>query len=503
MNRSRATELSCLALVGFLFLLPSRSAAGAIVQEEGQRDPLVRVVDLNIGESQSVQLSDGTVKTIKLVDLDETRDTIRGAVRRATVRVEIDGKGVELVSATYHLPKAAAGVRIDCPVTRGYVQNASTNRWALEKDARLRLWPADSPTIEPGTFVYPATQRWFASDTQMANVPTFVDAGEVPGSERIYYHYGLDIGGVEGMVDIVAATDGLVVAAGEDHLEGYADAPVSPRYDVVYLLDARGWYYRYSHLLSIDAAVEPGVRVRMGQKIGVLGKEGGSGGWSHLHFDISSRQPSGEWGIQEGYAFLWEAYVRERQPAVIAVARPHDVARAGEEVILDGTRSWSADGKPLRFAWRFHDGSTASTPTVARTYEQPGEYSEVLRTVDSQGNVAYDFAVVQVFDPEEPRRLTTIHVAYSPTFDLRPGTTVTFKVRSFGSHTGETLDFGDGTPKVRVRSDGNAKHRAKDGYAVATHRFAEAGDYIVTVEHVDEGGHRATAHLHVPVRAER
>ena len=86
MNRSRATELSCLALVGFLFLVPSRSAAGAIVQEEGQRDPLVRVVDLNIGESQSVQLSDGTVKTIKLVDLDETRDTIRGAVRRATVR---------------------------------------------------------------------------------------------------------------------------------------------------------------------------------------------------------------------------------------------------------------------------------------------------------------------------------------------------------------------------------------------------------------------------------
>ena len=42
----------------------------------------------------------------------------------------------------------------------------------------------------------------------------------------------------------------------------------------------------------------------MGQKLGVLGKEGGSGGWTHLHFDITKRQPSGLWGIEEGYAFL-------------------------------------------------------------------------------------------------------------------------------------------------------------------------------------------------------
>ena len=83
----------------------------------------------------------------------------------------------------------------------------------------------------------------------------------------------------------------------------------------------------------------------MGQKIGVLGKEGSSGGWSHLHFDIKSKQPSGKWGIQEGYAFLWEAYQREHRPQIIAVARPHHLIWAGEKVVLDGSRSWSSGGQ--------------------------------------------------------------------------------------------------------------------------------------------------------------
>ena len=94
---------------------------------------------------------------------------------------------------------------------------------------------------------------------------------------------------------------------------GYDETPVKPRYDVVYLLDARGWYYRYSHLHTIDPAIKPGAKVKMGQRVGLLGKEGGSGGWSHLHFDITGRQPSGKWGIIEGYAFLWEAYLRRVQ----------------------------------------------------------------------------------------------------------------------------------------------------------------------------------------------
>jgi len=92
----------------------------------------------------------------------------------------------------------------------------------------------------------------------MANVPVFVDGGEVPSNKNIYYHYGLDFGGAEGLVDVVAAADGLVVSAGLEKLSGYEDAPVQPRYDVVYTQDVRGWFYRYSHLYKIDDSVKPG-----------------------------------------------------------------------------------------------------------------------------------------------------------------------------------------------------------------------------------------------------
>ena len=157
----------------------------------------------------------------------------------------------------------------------------------------------------------------------MCNVPVYVDGCERPARKQIYYHNGLDIGGCEGLTEVVAATDGLVVSAGLDVLPDHRkekDTPVSPRYDVVYLLDARGWYYRYSHLKEIDKTVKPGRVMTMGDAIGWLGKEGGSGGWSHLHFGIKARQPSGRWGKQEGYAFLWEAYLRQYRPKVIAVA---------------------------------------------------------------------------------------------------------------------------------------------------------------------------------------
>src|SRR5262249_53446490 len=166
----------------------------------------------------------------------------------------------------------------------------------------------------------------------------------------------------------------------------------------IYVVDDQGWYYRYSHLQSFDPAIKPGVTVAPGQKLGVLGKEGDSGGWSHLHFEIISRQPSGRWGTQEGYAFLWEAAVREQQAAVVAVAGPHHLTRVAEGVILDGSRSWSRSGTIARHDWIFSDGTTASGRQIERIYTRPGEYSETLKVTDDHGNVSYDFALVQVHD---------------------------------------------------------------------------------------------------------
>ena len=467
-------------------------------------DPLVRTVDMNIGDATTIQLSDGSKARLKLLNLAEQLDSVTAAVRRAVVTVEVNGMRSELVSGTYNLPREIGGVQIDCSVTKGYLAKGSPGSFGLKKDARLRLWPKGSPWIRPDTFTYPAKQRWFATDTQMANDPVYVDGGERPAKKKVYYHTGLDIGGSEGLVQIVSAVDGLVVsAAGETLPEHRRDTPVSPRYDVVYLLDDRGWYYRNSHLKTIDPDIKPGVRVKQGQRLGTLGKEGGSGGWTHLHFEAKSRQPSGEWGTQEGYAFLWQAYLAEHKPRVIAVARPHHLLWTGESVTLDASKSW-ADGKIAKYAWTFGDGTMAKGKQVKRTYSTPGRHSEILKVTDTDGNVSYDFAVVIVYDRDHPERhVTTVHPNYHPTSGIRVGDPITFKVRSFISGQSregyEVWNFGDGSSPVKVRSDGNAVKLAPDGYAEHVHRFEKAGNYVVRVQRKNEFGVVATGHLWVHV----
>jgi peptidase M23-like protein/PKD domain-containing protein len=477
------------------FLTPLALSAATI-------EPLVRVVDLDVGQTHQVTLHDGTKATVTLLELTEKRDSVRNAVRRAQVKVKVNDRTTHLVSSTYHLPTAIGGIQIDCPVTKGYVQNSSkANAWGLTKDARLRLWPAGSPWIRPNTFIYPVKQKWFANDTQMANVPCYVNACDIPGSKNIYYHYGLDFGGSEGRVEVVAATDGLVVSAGNHVMDGHKDSPIAPRYDVVYILDDRGWYCRYSHLQMIATPVIPGKRVKRGQRIGLVGKEGGSGGWSHLHFDIKCRQPSGMWGTQNGYAFIWQAYRQQYNPEIITVARPHHLAYTEETVQLDASKSWAQTSKIVSYEWTFCDGTRAQGSTVKRRYERAGQYNEIVKVTDSKGNFAYDFAVVYVIDREHPERVPpAIHANYYPTFGLRAGDEVTFKVRSFATQHGEEVwDFGDGSAPVKVCSDGNANQHNPAGYALTRHRYRKTGDYIVTVKRSDEHGYVAVTHLHIRI----
>ena len=492
-------------LVGSVLLPFSSVSAGA--SPAPTVTPLIRTVDLNIGQSRTVTLCDGKQATVKLLGLKETRDPLRNAVRSAKVTVDVNGRKVTIPASYYSLPVTVGEVQVDCAVTKGFVKPNDPRRknvWALDADARLRLWPAGSPWIRPGTFTYPAKQRWFATDTQMANVPCFVD-GEVPANKSIYYHSGLDIGGTERLVEIVAATDGFVLSAGEAQCNSQEHLVRKPRYDAVSIRDDRGWYYRYSHLYSIDPAVKPGTRVKRGQKIGMLGKEGSSGGWAHLHFDITAGQPSGRYGVLNGYAFFWQTYHNANRTKLQAVARPHHFVRTGDTVVFDATRSWSAAGPEhiAEYHWTFNDGTTARGPKPQRSYRRSGTYSEILKVTDKAGHTDYDFAVVQVIDREHPEQVPpTIHATYWPTAGIRAGDEITFKVRSFriGKTEGhERWDFGDGSPAVRVQSDGRAVSLAKDGYAVTTHRYKKPGHYLVRVERTNDRGQTATARLHVVV----
>ncbi|MCA9157549.1 MAG: peptidoglycan DD-metalloendopeptidase family protein [Planctomycetales bacterium] len=475
--------------------------------------PLVRVVDLSVGESTTVELCNGEKVDVKLVDLMETRDPIRQAVRSAMVTVQVDDEEITIESGMYNLPQRVAGVQIDCSITKGYNSNGTPSFWGLDKDARLRLWPKESPLLQPGSLIYPVDQRWFATQTWFDNEP--VDGG-TKVLPQIYYHSGMDIGGSERQVRVIAATDAVVVSAGDDVLPEYrfeggvtprygeGESPIAPRSDVVYLKDKRGWFYRYSHLHTINDAIRPGRTINQGTEIGRLGKKGSSGGWSHLHFEIKSRQPSGKWGTQAGYAFLWEAYRRQYRPKVVANARRRNFLIAGSDAVLDGSKSWSATGNIQSYDWTFSDGTTATGQRVTRTYNQPGVFSEILKVADQAGNIDYDFAEVHVLDPNQPDQFVPgIHAAYWPTFGNKANEPITFKVRSFRNQEGnEVWDFGDGSPPVTVKSDGNVEQQAVDGYAITQHTYQHTGDYIVSVQRSRNDGVTATTRLHVRVGGE-
>jgi murein DD-endopeptidase MepM/ murein hydrolase activator NlpD len=456
--------------------------------------------DLSVGETAQVGVVCDQPIRVKLLDLKETVDDVNGAVRVAQVTVDVEGKVVTLTSGTYHLPVTVGALQVDCPITKGYTaKSQQKNVWGLLKDARLRFWPAGSPWIPPETFGYPARQRWFAGSTQMGNEPVHTDGGDMPNKKVIYYHYGLDIGGSEGLVDVVAATEGLVVSSGLEVLPGPGEEPpVSKRYDVIYLLDARGWYYRYSHLKFIDPAIRPGVRVTKGQKLGVLGKEGGSGGWTHLHFDISRKQPSGLWGIEEGYAFIWQASMLEHPRALTAVARPHALIWTGQKAVLDGGNSRGSD---LSYEWTFSDGTHSSEVRLERVYDKPGSYSEILKVTDAAGRIDYDFMTVQVIDrAKADMPPPVVNATYAPTTGIRPQDPVVFKVRTFrDTEGGETWDFGDGSKPVTVKSDANKDMHAVTGYAETIHKYEKPGHYLVSVEHVNADGVKAVTRLQVRV----
>ncbi len=462
-------------------------------------ESLVRVVDLNIGEDAGVLLSDGTFTRIKITGIEEIRESVTNTLMGAVVRAVINGEKCELRCGSYRLPVIAGSVQVDVPVVAAYMKDSHIDWWFLKKDVRIRLWPAGSSWIEPGTFVYPVRQKWLASGTSYSNEPVSRRA-----TGKVYYHAGMDLGGAEGLSEVVSATDGIIKNLGMEQAGGDPHPAARPRADVIYIVDDRGWLYRYSHLKTIDPALQAGGRVKKGQRLGYIGKEGSSGGWTHLHFSIESIQPSGEWGIQDSYAFLWQAYLEEYDPPVLAIARPHNKVLVGEKVILDAGRSWAKNGIH-GYEWKLTDDTRLSVPRAYRVYNKPGIYSEILKVTDKSGNTDYDFASIQVYSgaaPDGTADIVDVHAAFYPTFGIKPGDPVIFLSRAFRIKPGgvDKYDFGDGTPVISVPSNIDEAQHAANGYGMVTHHFSKPGHYIVKVERTDEEtGYVAVQHLHVEV----
>ncbi len=132
--------------------------------------------------------------------------------------------------------------------------------------------------------------------------------------------------------------------------------------------------------------------MKLGQRIGYVGKEGESGGWTHLHFEIVAPTPGGGYGTQGGYVYWLQAYIDTFQPAVVACAQPRRTVAVGEELLLDASRSWSGNRLP-----RASGSSTTARGSQAQrahVYRQAGGHREILKVTDVDGNFAYDVMLV-------------------------------------------------------------------------------------------------------------
>jgi hypothetical protein len=190
-----------------------RAAAVAELETAGLApvEAVVREADLCIGDRRKVSLANGLEVELRLLSVRNRRDGVNGSLRSAAVEVEVtellEGGAVRahgvatLEAGNYRLPVSLGPIQMDCSATAGLLVDCLRDDWRLGgKDARLRVWPCGAPLMAPGTFGYHVRGgRWNAAESQMANAPVHVDGGEMPagGREGVYYHAGLDVGGVE------------------------------------------------------------------------------------------------------------------------------------------------------------------------------------------------------------------------------------------------------------------------------------------------------------------
>lgn len=433
-----------------------------------------RFAHLDPGEERSFRLRDGTERKVRLLSVEESADSVLRLARRAEVAVEVDGRRADLESGPYALPMEVAGLRIQADTTTAWLE--------LPKRVQLSLWDAADPIVDAERFAFPLPgYRLFSHGMQAYNEPVHLgDRDGDPVGQCFHHNYGVDFAGYEGREKVVSAIDGEVVQV--DRGEG-----------TLVVRDGRGASIVYGHLDSILSGIRVGSRVARGEWVGMLGRRGGSGNFSHLHVGIyldEGERTSGRSNRHVNlYPWLVAAYRAGRGPELLAVARPHQTARVGETVVFDGTRSIPGRSPIARYEWAFEDGSRVSAPRAERAYARPGAYVAALWVEDRDGRRDVDFARVKVFSRETTEdAIPTLFATYWPTTGVRPGDPVDFRIWPQGGRIqGIRVDFGDGA--------------ALEGYApysAVAHKFRAPGIYVVTVSG-SSGDLRATEKLKVVV----
>jgi murein DD-endopeptidase MepM/ murein hydrolase activator NlpD len=437
-----------------------------------------QIISLNVNETFAFKLKNGAARVIRLVSVQENRDSVISLMRRAEVRLEVDGRPLDLACEPYTMPTEAAGLRVLVDSTAGWKN--------VPKQVQLSLWDASDPMVDTQRFVFPLRNYLlFSHGTQAYDEPVHLGAGDDdPTGQRFYHDYGFDMAGFEGGEEAVSATEGKIVMFW----------PSREDLCSVVVQDDNGFLWEYAHLNSVAPEIALNTHVIQGQKIGILGKTGPSGNFSHLHLGSYLSRNDVDTGNMNRrlnlYPWLVAAYHARHPKGLFAVARPHHTVLTGEKVVLDGAHSLAWGGSRIvKWRWILPDGRTAKQARAETQFDQPGAYLATLWVKDDRGKEDVDFCQIKVFSRGNPEKgMPHIFISYTPTEDIRPGQPVRFRGWFQGKGgSGLTVDFGDGTRLADYQE-----------YAEVQHTFKTPGIYIVTAQG-EAGGRPITQKVKVVV----
>ena len=424
-----------------------------------------QIVCLDVNEEYQFKLKDGSRRSIRLVSVEEHRDSVIGKIRRAQVNVEINGKLLPLTCAPYVMPTETDRIRIQADTTSGWV--------SIPRRAQFSIWDANDPIVRTDRFGFPIQDYLlFSHGMQSYNEVVHLGwADGCPGGVKAYHNYGIDFAGYEGREEIITCTEGQVIRLSSE--SGYL---------FVVIRDDDGLIWEYGHFDSVPSQIRKGVRVKKGQKIGVLGKTGPSGNFAHLHLGNYLSQADLDAGRSNRrlnlYPWLVATYEQKYRRKLYAVARPHQTVSTGEKVLFDASNSISSEGGIISYRWILPDGEIVNGITAERVFDKPGVYIATLRIRDEMGREDVDFYKVKVFTESAPEdTIPTIFMTHTPTNNIVVDQPVLFRFWLQGV-TGKpiTVDFGDGTVIDDYVS-----------YSEIRHKFRSPGIHIVTTSSTIEG----------------
>lgn len=198
-------------------------------------------------------------------------------------------------------------------------------------------------------------------------------------------------------------------------------------------------------------------------------------GFSSVRYNLSSSSPmAGEVAFDRVAILDLDATGPAENVAPVAAFTP---TPTGLSVAVDASASIDADGTIDAYAWNWGDGTPDSSgATAAHAYAADGTYDVKLTVTDNDGathTVTHQVAVAAPVENAPPV------AAFTPTVvDLSVAVDAAASSDPDGIITSYTWDWGDGSPAVTGVS--------------ATHDYAAAGDYTVTLQVTDNAGATST-----------